>query len=38
MEPQSATHFLSHAWELPFEGFVDALSDVPAGSFVWNDM
>ena len=33
-----ATHFLSHSWGMPFAGFVDALSDVPAGSFVWNDM
>ena len=23
---------------MPFAGFVNALSDVPAGSFVWNDM
>ena len=33
-----ATHFLSHSWGMPFAGFVNALSDVPAGSFVWNDM
>jgi hypothetical protein len=33
-----ATHFLSHSWGMPFDGFVSALSDAPAGSFVWNDM
>ena len=33
-----ATHFLSHSWGMPFAGFISALADVPAGSFVWNDI
>ena len=32
-----ATHFLSHSWGMPFAGFINALADVPPGSFVWND-
>ena len=33
-----ATHFLSHAWDMPFAGFIDALADLPPDSFVWNDI
>ena len=33
-----ATHFLSHSWGLPFNGFIQALNSVPRGSYVWNDI
>ena len=33
-----ATHFLSHSWSLPFNGFIQALTSVPRGSYVWNDI
>ena len=33
-----ATHMLSHSWGMPFAGFINALGEVPPGSFVWNDI
>ena len=30
-----ATHFLSHSWGLPFNGFIQALTSVPRGPFAW---
>ena len=30
-----ATHFLSHSWGLPFNGFIQALTSVPRRPFAW---
>ena len=32
-----ATHVLVHSWGMPFAGLVEAIADVPGGSYVWTD-